>query len=231
MNSKLFSAVDLSNNKEDVEFNRDIVNLAEVTEDALDVIYKYFPEMTFATTNKHIDALSEKVADATGLPLIRVSSIYQCLIFFYRRIRGGKYMGDTTEAWARDIAQFGIIDQNQEKLLSRNLKPLLDISEELESEALRRDFANGVFPTLSGFGSTTELRSVQKDRYDTTIDVNNYRPDIKDTLPVASIRLKFKNTSKQDVYFQADKSDVDFLIAHLRALLKDMSALESFVKK
>ena len=87
-----------------------------------------------------------------------------------------------------------------------------------------------MLPVFKGCGVTVEVRSVREDFYQRGTPIEEFEPQVVDTTTVASINITVDEGPFKDMYFQADESDIDYLINMFQAAKKEMAALRAFLK-
>ena len=98
-----------------------------------------------------------------------------------------------------------------------------EVAPDLAKDTRIRRTASGLFPSLTGISTEVQLRAIQRENYDTTMDIEEYQPVIEDFVPVASIEI---DTTEQDLVFQADEAELKIMIDHLRAALMDLQTIK-----
>lgn len=87
-------------------------------------------------------------------------------------------------------------------------------------------------PNVTSITNSSNLRAVIKSRYKGEVTSDEYSPNISSFVPVATIELSLTDSSTTDkkVHFQVNKKSVDHLINHLKAVQKELLALEKISK-
>ncbi len=135
------------------------------------------------------------------------------------------------ELWASDLEEAGHLDSTTRPVFEAMIASIRsELATQVEPENRRRRAAAGVLPVFKGCGVTVEVRSVREDFYRRGNPIEEFEPQVVDTTTVASISITVDEGPFKDMYFQADESDIDYLISMFQAAKKEMAALRAFLK-
>ena len=71
---------------------------------------------------------------------------------------------------------------------------------------------------------------MREDCYRRGTPIEEFEPEIVDTTTVASVSIKLDEGPLKDIYFQADESDIEYLVNMFQSVKKEMVALRRFLK-
>jgi hypothetical protein len=100
----------------------------------------------------------------------------------------------------------------------------------LQREKRQRIAERGVLPVFDSFGITIEARPIRDGRYRWGNSIDAYEPSILGAVFIASIHIGVDEGSPKDFYFQADRVDLDNMIASLQAAKKEIDAFGRYLK-
>ena len=224
MNSKLFSRFDpgAENNK---QFLQDLNVLSGLALDQIDQLLTALETFSRAETPEELRQVYEEAEKATGLPRFLLNQLAALADFFVGNMLDDNIGQDDCPNWISDLQEAGLVDDKNRAQLSAFLDGLSERADQLSKTALERAAESGVLPTLRSFGTTVELRAIQKSRYRIGTNVENYQPKLTGVVPIVSVFVRLDSGTPSSFVFQAPADDLTYFIDVLRAAQKDASAL------
>jgi hypothetical protein len=226
--TRLFSSFD-PNARGNEDFIIDLRRLLSLwADDAKRSVFRAQCPAAFLTrTNREQELLLEGLSREVNEPFKTVKSAFDCASFFVRRLARGDGVTDEPGSLAHDLERLRLVDDSQVATVTDLFRWLKnDFVVGVEGELRRRSAAAGLVPSLKGIATEVELRAIQKDAYESTQSVDNYKPTILGVVPVATVEIR---TTDQDPYiFQAEKAELQIILSYIKAALKDLDALERY---
>ncbi len=225
MKSMLFGRFDIKNEK-NKEFSEDLLYSLSLKDRVIDRVIEAVPSLVRARTNAEKEPLIEEVSRDTGMTVNELGQITAVIRFFIGCFHGKAYEGDTTEAWAEDLTELGVLGEKQAKgflsfigkLRSKLSEPLKELSRENKAEI-------GILPVLSSMSSTVEIRGVFEERFELGADVSAYKPKLIDVTPMISVAISLDSGTPSAFTFQASPRNLKYLIGELQVAIKCAEAL------
>lgn len=162
-------------------------------------------------------AAAREIADdfLKAHPQVGVMRAIRCLEFLSRVGRTEK-----AEEIASDIQVIAPSAADQKDKL---LGVIVRLREVLSHELPKRRALIGAGPTFESIFTTVDIRAVQNSRFEFGHDLAAYSPTVDDVVGIISVRIS--RDLGDDLFFQATKQQVDEIVTHLQATLKDLDAL------
>ncbi|MCH8151184.1 MAG: hypothetical protein IH830_02280 [Planctomycetes bacterium] len=233
MKSRLFSGYD-PNAKDAEDFSRDLRATLELSEEHLSQCLRTFPEMRRAGLKRVRDAFFKDLEQRTELSRLCLKQALSVMGFFVDHLLGDdkrEIRRDTAQEWADDLEHLKVIESNHRTAFLGLAADLVATASSLERERLRREAEAGVLPVFRSCGVTIERRAVQEDIYHWGEPIDDYQPEMVDSVNIISVHIGFDGGDPSDVYFQMAEQHVDYLIDQLVAAKKDLVAFNRFLEQ
>ena len=189
------------------------------------------PRVHFSQGKAETLRLLDRLADDRQVDRDKLQHAIGVMGFFLRAFLSRDVPDSDWELWASDLEEAGHLDSSTRPVFEAMVASIRsELAAQVEPESRRRQAAGGVLPVFKGCGVTVEVRSVREDFYRRGTPIEEFEPQVVDTTTVASISITLDEGPFKDVYFQADESDIDYLINMFQAAKKEMAALRAFLK-
>jgi hypothetical protein len=229
MKSKLFSAFDVTE-KDNEAFKDDMLAFFDCTDNQKTSIVKVLPDLANVTTQSELDKISESLVSETSLTKIQLRKIIRFVGFFTQQLINKDLEGDTPDLWANDLEEANILNGDGKHQFINFVNIIkAEVSQKINDIKDSRTYEAGILPTIRSLGTTVELRGVFKKSFSFGEILEDYTPELKSILPVASIRMSFDSGHVKEVAFQATPKELELLINKLSACLEDSRKLEKSV--
>ena len=131
--------------------------------------------------------------------------------------------------WASDLLEYDLLANKHMSTFKQVVDYLVSkILPEVAPLIKERRAASGVLPVLASGSASVEMRAVRETLYRWGRPVDEYEPEVVGVTPIASIHICVDEGQVEDLYFQADEQDLEFLISMLLAAKKDIRALRAY---
>lgn len=186
-------------------------------------------ELSLAQTKTLTEAVLERVAKQTKCSGLALVQVFGLLDYFLRHMRDEETRADTPRQWSEDLVSLAFVTPPEAVIVEQWLTRVhREVLPEVEPVLRRRLYAAGVFPSLTQFGATVELRAVQDKKYRWGLPVGEYVPRILDIVGVVSVHIGVDRGD--DFCFQVGEHELDLIIDSLIATKTDLQALRESVK-
>jgi len=186
-------------------------------------------ELVLAQTKALTDAVLERLAKQTSCSALALGQVLHLFQFFLRQMRDDDTRSDTPKLWSEDLVSLGLATPPEAAIIEQWLTRVRDeVLPEVEPVLRQRLYAAGVFPSLTQFGATVELRAVQEKKYRWGLPVSEYVPRVLDIVGVVSVHVGVDQGN--DFWFQVGEHELDLIIDSLVAAKADLRALRESVK-
>ncbi|MBN1476542.1 hypothetical protein JXA47_07310 [Candidatus Sumerlaeota bacterium] len=229
MKSRLFSQFDpvAEGNK---ELERHLKLFINLEPDKRKALIEVLPEREGSKTKAVSALIIERLQEQIQRSSVEIGYIFRLLRFFLEAMIDEKTTDDTEDQWAEDLGSIGFLSPPEKEIFIQAMSQIREaVLPSVVGEYKRRLYGEGVFPTLSGVYTTVELRAVQDKPYALGTKVEDYQPQIHDTVGVVSIRIRVDSKNQSDFCFQMTEAELDILIDALRAAKTDLSALHDSI--
>jgi hypothetical protein len=196
-------------------------------------------EYLLINTNKLFDsetkdqrrAFALEAEKQTGLELGIIDIFYNMLFFLSRFYTENEIPVDDADLIEADIIE--------NKLLQSFNKPnasivLHAVFEKLQDQCIdsfkKQKSKYGVLPSFSQLSSTVELRARLVNEYRSGLSANSYTPTVKGFFPVASFAL-YSDSNSDPFFFTASKEQVEVILEKMKAIVKELEAVEQYIRK
>jgi hypothetical protein len=229
MNSRLFSTFDFLN-PDNEGFIRDIKKASSISGEELSILLPFFIELKKAKTKLDEEELFNELEQKVVLPLSLINDVFSLANFLLKIIKDDeKILNDSISDWNNDLVDNNIIEiQNSKNLevffsfLRENIYP------KFKETVNKAHYENGVLPAIQSIGTTIEVRAVLEKELELGGDIDEYNPNIIDTVPIVSIKIGLDSGIINEICFQATLKDLDYIIGELQGAKK---GLNLFIKK
>ncbi len=232
MKSKLISAtLSLPDSSELKAFVRDLDDVLKLTEEERQACLTVLPSVHLAQSKGERLRVVDQFVDDHQMDRDELGNAIGVMRFFLNAFLDRDIPDSDWEFWASDLEEAKYLDGSTRPVfeaLVANIKS--ELVTEVEPESRRRRAARGVLPVFKGCGVTVEVRSVREDFYRRGTPIEQFEPKVVDTTTVASVSITVDAGPFKDMYFQADESDIDYLVSMFQAAKKEMAALRGFLK-
>jgi len=164
----------------------------------------------------------------------QIESSYSALNFFLTQLMNTDLPNDDYTKWGTDLETLNLLEKKNHERFERLISSLRKIIEDsISKEVARRKSAQSVGPLFWGCSIAASIRGVLKNEYTSGAPAEGYQPEVVDSTAVATFNITLKEDSgeKKDVYFNAEESDIDYLINGLQAAKKELAALRDYIGK
>lgn len=232
MKSRLISAVlDTPDSDEAKTFARDLADVLGLAEEDRQACLSALPSIHLAQTDAEKVRLFEPLAKDCQVDRDRVGRALGVMDYLLTAFLSDNIPDSDWESWASDLQEAGHLDTSTRPVFETMVAIIRsELATQVEPESRRRRAAAGVLPVFTGCGVTVEVRSVTEDSYCPGTPIEEFEPRILDTTTVASVAIGLDVGPLEEVFFQADESDIDYLINVFQAAKKEMAALRRFLK-
>ncbi len=229
LKSRLFSKFDPAD-KDNELFGKHLRKALALAPAQMTACIDALAALRLARTESENDRLVDALESETHLPQKELIQVIAVLRFFLSRMLRDAYKNDSSQQWADDVVALREIEETTRPQFVSMVDDIRsDVLPKVELAIRRRTYSEGVLPGLKTFGTTVEMRAVQKDRYRWGTSVNEYGPRILDVAGVVSVHIGLNEGTPRDFYFQVSEEDLELLISGFKAARKDLRALGEFI--
>ncbi|NQU23150.1 MAG: hypothetical protein HQ567_17875 [Candidatus Nealsonbacteria bacterium] len=212
-------------------FIRELADTLQLSEEDRRACLKVLPLIHLAEGKAETERLIEELVNDRQAGRDKVHHALGIMDFLLKAFLSRDVPDSDWEFWASDLEEAGHLSDSTCPVFEEMVASIRsDLATEVEPEVQRRRAAAGVLPAFGSCGVTVEVRSVREDFYRRGTPIGQFEPKVVDTTTVASIAITLDEGPFKDVYFQADESDVEYLINMFEAAKKEMAALRRFLK-
>ncbi len=211
---------------------RDIAVLLSLPEKVINELPAHLSSFIVATYEDERRDLVKSLADIAGRDLADIKGVFRLLAFFARgSIDDDKLSEDAPSDWVDDLINEDLLVVTHKGQMLHVLELVKEkVGADLLAEAMSALYETGIVPTLTGHGTTVELRGIQKSKYRPFTPLSNYEPIISGLVSVVTVSLVIRDTDRKEperVVFQATEKQLEDLINVLKASLEDARALKN----
>jgi len=226
MKSQLFSRFNV-NGPANTDIKNDLAVLSSLTAKQAKAILKELPALNTVETEDEQTEIEQKLAKALDMTIVSLESINSLTGFFLRMARDKDTRADKVDDWVADLMELKLIQPSQAKRVAAFIDALKQQVEPATRGFVdQRRAAAKVFPTLTGSGTSVDVRGVLREEYLSGTPLEKYTPSIIDAVPIISVRITVDTRENSEFAFQASPSTLDRLIKDLQAAQKDSIALQ-----
>jgi len=232
MKSRLFGALfDKPESDWAKAFVRDLADTVQLEEEDRQACLLMLPKMYLVHTAGERNRLLEQFAIDHQIDRGKAKHALGLMGFLLEKLLDDDLPDSDWQVWAEDLEDLNYLTTLSRPIFESMVAAIRsELLAEVEPEIRRRRAAAGVLPVFTGCGVTVEVRSVREAPYRRGAPIEEYEPQVVDTATVASVKIALDEGPCKEVYFQADESDMDYLINLLEAAKKDIAALRRFLK-
>lgn len=213
------------------QFARDLAECLELSPGEREACLEALPRLRAAETKSQRTQLTEQLSDNLKLPYSNVEHAVSVLDFLLSAFLKRDIPDSDSLAWAEDLTELGFLNDTTRSAFESVVDSIKsELVARVQPAERRRRAAAGVGPTFAGCGVTVEVRSVRKDFYRRGTPVDEFDPQVLDTVTVASISMSVDEGPFKEIYFQASEDDLDYLISMFTAAKKEMGALRQYLR-
>jgi len=227
MKSNLFSSFDPKAKSND-KFIGDMKRLMETNETQRNLILQAFPELYREESVSKREPLINDLVQKTGLNRLDIGSAHAIIEFMVKQLDNEtvNVAADSPESWVEDLLSLGILEPDLAPAFTDFMRSIKQRAEkDLLSIRKERVYGAGILPSLTGVGTTVELRGIFDKEYHLGTPITEYTPQMRSVVPVISISISVNRGHPTDFMFQATQNDVDALISALEAAKKEVTTL------
>lgn len=225
MKSVLFRRFDLKHDLEN-RFVDDLADLLSLSPEDWASVVDALPALVAARTPEEQRPVIDGVEDATGIPVVQLSRICKQAQFFLSAYHTDDIRDESPSLWAEDLKDAKILRAEDVARFIDFMSVLkMKALEPIESLQRRRSAEAGVLPSMTGSGTTVELRGVFEERYKYGRSVEEYAPKLTGMAPIISVAITVDSGPLKTLAFQGASQEIGYLIAELQAALKCAQAL------
>ena len=217
MKSNLFSRFDVV--KYD-KFKNDFESINKFNELQLIKIIENLPLYLENTFREDDEILISNLAKEFSATFFDIDNSFYLFKFFVKRIIQKEYISDQPNDIASDLVELKLIQDNRRQEFERIFKKLKKILLIEKNNLQAQRYKSGILPKLKNFNATIEIRPVFE-RVELPKE-SHYKPKILGAVPIASIHIGLNSDINNDLYFQIDEDDVQYLISSLENIDKEM---------
>lgn len=233
MKSRLFSVVFDDRERDHAKaFQRHLRETLALSDEDRNACLDVLPKIRLAQTDTETRRVVDGLARKRSVERSKLEHAIGVMSFLLDALLSDDVPDSDPPLWADDLEhELGWLDEKNTRPIFEQMLERLQTgaAAKLEPEIRRRRAAGGVLPTLKSFGITVEVRAVRKGIFRWGSPIEAYQPQVIDTTMVASINIGVTEGTPDEFYFQADESDIDYLISSLKAAKKDMKALRAYL--
>jgi hypothetical protein len=212
-------------------FRRHLADLLALDETVRTACLEALPRIRLSQLESDRRRLAEDLANEHKVGLDKLTNSLGAMIFLLDALLGRDIPPSDVLLWSDDLVEIGALDESNRAVLEAVLTQIKSaVLSEVRPKVRQRRAAAGVFPTFTGVGYTVEMRAVREDSFRPGMPIETFVPQIVDTTMVASLHMSVDEGTPKEFYFQADESDIDYLLGMLQAAKKEMAALRAFLR-
>lgn len=231
MKSRVFTTIFDDPQAENAKaFARHLQELLELRSEDREACLDALPDLRLARTETQERELLDDLARSRSIERHKLVHAVSVVNFFVDALLSDRIPDDDWTHWADDLCKVGCLTTEKRSAFESLLSRLTDDLPTLRDQDRELSTAGGVLPTFKSFGYTVEVRPIRKEIFRWGRKVEEYRPEILGTIILASIHIGVDKGPLKDLYFQADKSDIDNMIATLMAAKKEMGVFREYLE-
>jgi len=183
---------------------------------------------TLGISKKDKLALAETIGISEG----DISSSWNVIGYLVRSLSEKDCENDTPENLTADLKNSqNFADVDEKKLLNFFLEIKNNITPKFKEYQITKKCSVGILPSLNYFATTVELRAAIDPRFEYETALEDYNPQIKQPVPIISVKLSTDSDSAKELFFQASPEKIQLLIKELQAALLNLKKFEEYVRK
>ena len=226
MQSDLFKKFNLGRFKDSIR--DDLLTLFDIDVDTSLKVTKFIAENDVCFSDRRYISIH---ADDFGLTPAQGTSIYRLAITFSSEASTHQIDEKVPQLWLSDLLEAEALVPGEEQQFLDFFNPFwIDFAANIKLQKLRSITKEGFLPYLESISYSVELRAVNSEPYD-DLAIEEYEPNIVDTVGLATIYFSLDDSHFENVYFQTDEHGIKNLIGKLRAVLLDLKALKDIACK
>lgn len=208
-------------------FARDIGYLLALEPAARRLCLEALPRARSARTTSAFKQIVEGLsASLPDVPRNRIELMIRAANFLVDGLLSENVPKGDESLWVDDlISELRWIDESQRTDFGDLLGTLKQLAPRIEAEEREERTREGILPTFKSLGITVELRAIGRDHYRWGTPVDAYAPQILGVVGLFSIHIGLDAGNPKDIYFQADETSINNMVASLQAARKDLAAL------
>lgn len=212
-------------------FARDLAVALALADEDRAACLNMLPSIRFAKTKRETQRLLERLVDDLQADRDKLQRALGVMDFLLAAFLSKDVPDSDWEFWGSDLEEMGQLDSSTRPVFEAMVTSIRsELATEVEPETRRMQAAAGVLPVFQGCAVTVEVRSVRENSYSRGTSIEEFEPQVVDTTTMASVGIVLDMGPFKEVFFQADESDLDYLINVFQAAKKEMAALRGFLK-
>ncbi len=167
-----------------------------------------------------------------NLPILQIEGVFTVLNFFLKQLMDTDLPSDDYKKWSSDLETKNLLarkDRERFECLISSLQEI--IKNTISNEVARRKSAQYVSTLFRECLTSVNIRGVSSRIYTPGTPAEEYHPEITDTTSVISVDILVSDRSGEEKIFSfnAEESDIDYLINCLQAAKKELAILKDYL--
>ena len=213
-------------------FSKDLKIFLSLEEEQKNTLISGLVRARLVRTTNEENEVAKEIASMANIGITDTGGILGLLRYLMGAFMDRSIPVDDYKEWVSDLKEASVLQNAQEEKAFMDLTSTIQVAlvSQVEPEVKRRRAAVSVGPFLDSISVSVGVVPVIKNTYRYGDLLDNYEPEIVDTVIIGSVRLHLDEGIAKEVSFHVDVDILDMTINTLMAAKKNIVALQNFLK-